>query len=85
MPQTSNEICDKIGHIMNYGDGVYGGMFVSALYTMAYFENDIETIVRTALKALPAESQYAQCIQDVLDGHERHPDDWQATWHELQD
>ncbi|HKJ66785.1 MAG TPA: ADP-ribosylglycohydrolase family protein, partial [bacterium] len=21
MPQTSNKICDKIGHIMNYGDG----------------------------------------------------------------
>ncbi len=85
MPQTSNEICDKIGHIMNYGDGVYGGMFVSAFYTVAYFENDIETIVQTALKAIPEESQYAQCIQDVIDGHKRHPDDWRATWHELQD
>ncbi|MCK4446135.1 MAG: ADP-ribosylglycohydrolase family protein, partial [Candidatus Marinimicrobia bacterium] len=85
MPQTSNEICDKIGHIMNYGDGVYGGMFVSTLYTAAYFENDIETIVQTALKAIPEESQYAQCIQDVTDGHKRHPDDWRVTWHELQD
>ena len=44
MPQTSNEICDKIGHIMNYGDGVYGGMLVSALYAAAYFESDIEII-----------------------------------------
>ena len=85
MPQSSNEICDKIGHIMNYGDGVYGGMFVSALYTIAYFENDIETIVQKALQALPAQSQYAQCIQDVVDGHKRHPDHWRATWHELQD
>jgi hypothetical protein len=84
MPQTSNEICDKIGHIMNYGDGVYGGMFVSALYTTAYFENDIKTIVKTALKVLPAESQYAQCVQDVIDGYKRQPDDWRATWHELQ-
>ena len=40
MPQTSNAICDKIGHIMNYGDGVYGGMFVCALYTEAFFEKD---------------------------------------------
>ncbi|MBA7663626.1 hypothetical protein ES703_71671 [subsurface metagenome] len=85
MPQASNKICDKIGHIMNYGDGVYGGMFVSALYTTAYFENDIETIVKTALKVLPQESQYAQCIQDVIDGHKRNPDDWRKTWHELQD
>lgn len=85
MPQSSNKMCDKIGHIMNYGDGVYGGMFVSALYTTAYFENDIETIVQTAVKAIPEESQYAQCIQDVIEGYKRYPDNWRATWKELQE
>ena len=84
MPQTSNKICDKIGHIMNYGDGVYGGMFVAALYTVAYFENDIPTIVNRALKALPEQSEYARCVRDVIDGYQRNPDDWRATWHELQ-
>jgi len=84
MPQTSNKICDKIGHIMNYGDGVYGGMFVSALYTAAYFENDIGKIVDSALRALPQESKYAKCVQDVIDGHKRNPSDWRKTWHELQ-
>jgi len=85
MPQTSNKICDKIGHIMNYGDGVYGGMFVSALYTTAYFEDDIETIVQTAVKALPPESQYAQCVQDVIDGHRENANNWRKTWQLLQD
>lgn len=85
MPQTSNKICDKIGHIMNYGDGVYGGMFVCALYTTAYFENDIRKIVESALKAIPKESQYAQCVQDVIDGYDRNPNDWRKTWQELED
>jgi len=85
MPQTANAICDKIGHIMNYGDGVYGGMFVSALYVAAYFENDIPKIVNTALESLPAESQYSQIIQDVIAGYNRNPDDWRKTWHEIQD
>ena len=85
MPQTSNQICDKIGHIMNYGDGVYGGMFVCALYTVAYFEKDIDKIVETAAKAIPKESQYAQCIQDVIDGYHNFPDDWRKTWQLLQD
>jgi len=85
MPQTSNKICDKIGHIMNYGDGVYGGMFVSSLYTAAYFEDDIDTVVKKALKSIPARSQYAQCVQDAIDGHERNPDDWRKTWHELEE
>ncbi|MCG8581052.1 MAG: ADP-ribosylglycohydrolase family protein, partial [Bacteroidales bacterium] len=29
MINTSAEICDKIGHIMNYGDGYYGGVYVA--------------------------------------------------------
>jgi len=41
MPQSANKIAYKIGHIMNYGDGVYGGVFVAALYSEAFLENDI--------------------------------------------
>jgi len=85
MPQTSNHICDKIGHIMNYGDGVYGGMFVCALYTQAFFEKDIGTIVNNALKAIPAESGYAKCVRDVIDLHAKYPDDWRKAWLELQE
>ena len=40
LPQESNRLCDIFGHIMNYGDGVYGGMFVAGMYAAAYFEND---------------------------------------------
>jgi len=85
MPQTSNQMCDKIGHIMNYGDGVYGGMFVCALYTTAYFENNIRKIIESALLAIPEESQYAQCIRDVITGYENNPEDWRKTWQEIQD
>jgi len=80
MPQTSNKICDRIGHVMNYGDGVYGGMFVCALYAEAYFEKDMNKIIQRALMAIPAESDYAKCVQDVIDLHAKHPDDWRAAW-----
>ena len=80
MPQTSNKMCDKVGHIMNYGDGVYGGMFVCALYTQAYFEKDIPTIVAKALKAIPAQSDYAKCVQDIIDLHAKYPTDWRKAW-----
>ena len=30
MPNTASEISDKIGHIMNYGDGWYGGVYIGA-------------------------------------------------------
>ena len=36
MPNTASEISDKIGHIMNYGDGWYGGVYVGAMYSLAF-------------------------------------------------
>lgn len=80
MPNTASEVSDKIGHIMNYGDGWYGGVFVGAMYAEAFRHDDVETIVREALRTIPAESRFAQCIQDVVDGHAQYPNDWQRTW-----
>jgi len=84
MPQTANKIADKIGHIMNFGDGVYGGVFVAALYAEAYFENDIPKIIDKALLSIPAESDYAKAVQDVKLLHQQYPSDWRAAWAELE-
>jgi hypothetical protein len=84
MPQTASKIADKIGHIMNYGDGVYGGVFVAALYSEAYFENDILKIIEKALLSIPAESDYAKAIRDVILLHNQYPEDWRAAWTELE-
>ena len=32
MPRASNDFCERAGRVMNHGDGLYGGMFVSAMY-----------------------------------------------------
>ncbi len=84
MPVTAAKMADKIGHIMNYGDGVYGGIFLSSMNTQAFFENDISTLIDNALKAIPAESDYAKIIADVIKLHKHYPNDWKAAWKELQ-
>ena len=45
MPNTASAISDKIGHIMNYGDGWYGGVYVGAMYALAFTTADISYIV----------------------------------------
>ncbi|MCD7935999.1 MAG: ADP-ribosylglycohydrolase family protein [Tannerellaceae bacterium] len=84
MPNTSSEISDKIGHIMNYGDGWYGGVFVGAMYSLAYISEDIGWIVSEALKTIPENTKFHQCIADVIRWHTQFPDDWHRTWLELQ-
>lgn len=85
MPNTALDIADRVGRIMNYGDGVYGGVFVAALYAEAFFETDIPLIVEKALQSLPGESDYARTIRDVITLHNEYPDDWQEAWQELEE
>lgn len=82
MPRVSNAWSDKVGHIMNYGDGVYGGMAMAAMYSEAFFESDPRKLAEFSLKAIPIESGYAKMIQDVLDVHQRLPN-WQDAWKEI--
>lgn len=84
MPGTAIAIADKIGRIMNYGDGIYGGMFVAALYSEAYFESDIPKIIDKALLSIPSGSDYFRIIQDVIKLYQQYPSDWQAAWQELE-
>jgi hypothetical protein len=85
MPNFAIELGEKFGRLMNYGDGVYGGQFVGGMYAEAFFENDIEKIVRAGLDCIPPQSQYYECITDVLNWYKQNPDDWQKTWKLIND
>jgi len=80
MPNLGIELGEKFGRLMNYGDGLYGGQFVAGMYCEAFFESDPTRIVEAGLKCIPHDSQYAECIRDVLAWHQEYPNDWHATW-----
>jgi len=84
MQNAASDISDKIGHIMNYGDGWYGGVFVSNMYALAFKSSDINYIVTEALKAIPVQSEFYQCVNDVVQLHKKYPNDWKASWQEIQ-
>jgi hypothetical protein len=84
MPNAASVICDKVGHIMNYGDGWYGGVYMASMYSHAFISNDIQFIVSESLKSIPPKSTFYQCINDVIQWHKKYPNDWKATWFEVQ-
>jgi len=84
LPRLSNRLCNRVGRVMNYGDGLYGGMFVCGMYTAAYFESNPRRIVEAGLACIPRRSGYAQLIQDLLDASARQPNDWRAVWQVIQ-
>jgi hypothetical protein len=84
MPNTASAISDKIGHIMNYGDGWYGGVYIGAMYTLAFTSNDIQFVVTEGLKTIPKESRFYKVISDVIQWHKLYPNDWKRNWFEIE-
>lgn len=84
MPNTASGLSDKIGHIMNYGNGYYGGVFIGAMYSIAFVSDDPFYIVTQALKTIPVKSKFYQCINDVIKWYKQYPHDWHQNWFNLQ-
>ena len=84
MPNTASEISDKVGHIMNYGDGWYGGVYIGAMYSLAFVSDDIEYIVTEALKTIPEKSHYYRVISKVIETYKADPNDWRQAWAEVE-
>jgi hypothetical protein len=84
MVNAATEIADRVGHVMNSGDGWYGGVFVSAMYSLAFVSDDPVYIVEQAAQTIPAGTKFHDCIADVIKWHKQYPNDWKQTWFEVQ-
>jgi len=80
MPNQVIELGNKFGRIMNYGDGVYGGIFIGGMVAEAFFEHNPAQIVEAGLRCIPARSQYAEMVRDMLKWHHEFPNEWNKTW-----
>jgi len=80
MVNAAVRFTDGIGHIMNYGDGWYGGVYVAAMYALAFVSDDMDFITSEALKVIPQESRYHQAMADIIRWHELYPQSWEETW-----
>jgi hypothetical protein len=54
------------------------------MYALSFWSDDVEFIVREALKSIPEQSEFYQCIHDVIGWYETNPDDWKQTWFEAE-
>jgi hypothetical protein len=84
MPNAASEIAARVGHIMNSGDGWYGGVYIATMYSLAFISSDVNFVVTEGLKAIPAGTRFHQTISAVIDLHKQYPDDWKRAWFEIQ-
>jgi len=80
MVNAAIDISDRVGHIMNYGDGWYGGVFIASMYSLAFVNDDIESIIQQALRVIPPQSDFHRIIDDLIALHEQNSEDWKFAW-----
>jgi hypothetical protein len=84
LPEAAQAMCLRQGRVVNHGDGIYGGMFFTAMYAAAFLENDVRRVIELGRRAIPDDSNYGRIIDDILTWHLDYPDDWKATWQEIE-
>ena len=84
LPNVPVFLGEKFGRLMNYGDGMYAGQFMGALYAEAFFESDVTKVVEAGLRAIPAGSQYAEMVRDLLRWSREVPA-WEDCWRRCQE
>jgi hypothetical protein len=85
MPITASDIASSYGALTSFGDGLYGGIFVTAMYSAAYFENSRVEMIEKGLLCIPEKSQYHQLIGEVIEYHKTNPTNWKGCWQMLED
>lgn len=86
-PGLVNEAAERafeLGHIMNYGDGVYGGVFVCAMHSAAFTAKSIDEIIEAGIAVIPEGTLFRDVMNDVMESYAA-GETWEENWRMLED
>ena len=77
-PERAADWAKRASSVSHDGEAVYGAQVIAAIEAQAFVERDIDTLIDTALRVIPADSTIARLIADVRGWHAAN-DDWYVT------
>jgi ADP-ribosylglycohydrolase len=70
----------KASSVTHDRNGIYGGMFIAALVSAAFYCKEPVVLINEALKVIPEDSVYAQMVCQVLGYYQTNPSEWRACY-----
>lgn len=83
MVNAAAERSFEIGHIMNYGDGVYGGVFMTAMHAAAYTADSVDEVIEAGLAVIPDGTLFKNTMNLVVKSHAA-GETWERCWKRLE-
>ena len=81
-PSLVNEAAARayeIGQMICYGDGVYGGVFVTAMHSAAYTAESVADIVSAGISVIPTGTKFRDLMDDVVEAYAAGKT-WEEAW-----
>jgi ADP-ribosylglycohydrolase len=79
-PELAAEFAARAGSVSHDGAAVHAAQVVAALVSTAFVESDIEQMLDTAVRFIPADGVIAHMIADIRSWRATAPNDWKATF-----
>ena len=83
-PELAAALAAKAGSVSHDGEAVYGAQVLAAMEAAAFAESDIDTLLDTAVRFIPADSVITRLIADIRDWHADDGDDWRKGFGRVQ-
>ena len=79
MPNVAIDMAEIFGDVTSDRDPILWLQFFSSMYAMAYFEDDIPTLINEAKKILPEGSWQRHVVDEVIALKEKYPNAWRRA------
>nr|MBQ5811041.1 ADP-ribosylglycohydrolase family protein [Clostridia bacterium] len=84
MPETAISLANTFAQVTGDRDNVEWAKMYAAMFSMAYFENDIETLILEAAKVFPDGSSPMTIVNEVFALYKKYPSDWRKAISEFE-
>lgn len=82
MPEVATYLASTFGQVTGDRDNLGFAEMFAAMVAMAYFESDIDTLIKESSKVFPEGSWQLDLIDELYALHEKYPDDWRKAYKE---
>lgn len=69
----------EVGHMVCYGDGVYGGVLVTAMHAAAYTADSVKEIVEAGVEVIPEGTKFRELMDAVMKAY-ADGKTWEEAW-----
>ena len=79
MPAVASTYAKRFAQVTNSGPAVEASVFFAALYSLAFFEDDVPALIAAARQLTEDEAIIAPIVDNVVLWHQQNPEDWRLT------